>query len=69
MKTIISILALCATAQMAWAANGSLLIGISPSSNAQGGTGVATSTTTIDAIHKNPASLGAQVFGKDRMCW
>jgi len=67
MKTIVSFLALCATAQMAWAANGNLLIGISPSSNAQGGTGVASSTTTIDAIHKNPANLAGQMFGADRI--
>ncbi len=67
MKLITTILALGATAQMAWAANGSLLTGIGPASGAQGGTGVSSNSGTIDAIHKNAATVGAQVYGEGKV--
>ncbi len=67
MKLITTILALSAGAQMAWASNGSLLHGLSPSSSAQGGVGVARNQSTIEAIHKNAATIGAQNYGEGKV--
>ncbi len=67
MKKLFSLVLLSAMAQSAWAANGSLLIGISPNSTAMGGTGVSNSTNVTDAIYKNPALLGAQKFGDGKL--
>lgn len=67
LKKLISLVLLSAMAQSVFAANGNLLIGISPSSTAQGGTGVSGTTNVIDAIHKNPALVGAQKFGEGKV--
>ncbi len=67
MKLIQSLVILLSMSQTLWAANGSLLIGVSPASNGMGGTGVGSTSSSFDAIHKNSALLSTQAFKESKI--